>query len=365
MKQTQSINLGGYSFIIEVDALEKLEQYLAKVREHSASDVADELVSDIEERVAELFIERCGKGSVVDIASVEDAISRIGVPESDDSFEEDNKASSNPEPEANTTQKKERKRFYRSMNDRILGGVCSGIARYFGFDVLIIRLVLAGLLLLSTIAPFYLHLTGELILLYILLWVVLPAPKTVEQQCEAEGKPFSYDEFKEAASNVKQKAREGMDEMRRRAPEMKDNIRSAADEARTAPALRGFVRFIAIVVGVVLVLMGVSVLVTTAFTAFAIPTDFFTIQRLLHFNDQGFVLSSFASNPFVKWSCLASIALCGLGFLYGGIMLVFDIQSPRWRPGFVIFILWVIATLLFVLFTGKHAVEFYNIFQHV
>lgn len=56
------------------------------------------------------------------------------------------------------------KRYYRSSTDRIIGGVCGGIAEYFNIDPLLVRLVFATL--------FFGYGTG--LLAYILIWILAP-----------------------------------------------------------------------------------------------------------------------------------------------------------------------------------------------
>jgi glutamyl-tRNA reductase len=81
MKTTENISLAGYAFTIETDAYEELGAYLSDIRTCFSGDAsADEIVADIEERVAELLRERCISGMVVDLTMVRDIKKRIGNP---------------------------------------------------------------------------------------------------------------------------------------------------------------------------------------------------------------------------------------------------------------------------------------------
>ena len=141
MKTTENISLAGYAFTIETDAYETLSRYLAEIRKGFEGDPsADEIVSDIEERIAELLSERCPVGMVVNVSMIEDIRKRIGDPEVLAQTESDNAGTPAPEPKEEKKTSRS-KRLYRNMEERIFGGVCSGLGSYFGIDKVIFRLI--------------------------------------------------------------------------------------------------------------------------------------------------------------------------------------------------------------------------------
>jgi phage shock protein PspC (stress-responsive transcriptional regulator) len=188
MKKTITINLGGMVFHIDEDAFRLLEQYLKSVEEHYAGDTAArEILEDIESRMAELFSERAGSAKkVITRADAQEVINIMGYPE--DFMEED------PGSAQTREERKERshyRRIYRDPDNRILGGVCSGLGAYFNIDPLLFRLIFIGITLLG----------GAGVLLYLILWIVVPEAKTTAQKLEMRGKPVNV-------SNIGKKVKE-------------------------------------------------------------------------------------------------------------------------------------------------------------
>ncbi len=147
MKKTLSIDLGACPFVIDEDAYDMLDNYLKQI---GMRQVAVDEIADIERRLADMFSET--GLAIIHIEAVRNAMVQIGPP---DSF-------GIPKPEP-TAHQKQSKRLYRSRKDRVIGGVCGGLAEYFGVDPLVIRL--AFLLLL-----FF----GGGLILYIIFWIIVP-----------------------------------------------------------------------------------------------------------------------------------------------------------------------------------------------
>ena len=142
MKTTENISLAGYAFTIETDAYEELGTYLEDIRKSFSGDSsADEITSDIEERIAELLSERCSNGTVVNLSMIKDIRKRIGNPEE---LAQEDSATGNTaaEPHTNNESKSWKSRkIYRDIDERILGGVCSGLGAYSGLDKVIFRVL--------------------------------------------------------------------------------------------------------------------------------------------------------------------------------------------------------------------------------
>lgn len=109
MKKTLTINLSGYAFNIDSDAYEMLNIYLDKVSAHLADNERDEIMKDIEARIADLFAERLQNRDVVDGADVAAVIDTLGQPEQFDL----NSDPDEPQPKAAG---KEQKRKYRKLS---------------------------------------------------------------------------------------------------------------------------------------------------------------------------------------------------------------------------------------------------------
>jgi phage shock protein PspC (stress-responsive transcriptional regulator) len=180
MKKVININFQGRVIPIEESAYEDLQKYTDSLRRYFAREEGrDEIINDIENRIAELFSERLKKdatGCITD-ADLNEIIKGIGRPEEFDDAEEmggTNATGNTTGTTAGTQQQawsasaasEPRGSWYRNQNDKVLGGVCSGLAHYLKVDPTIVRILFA----LITLGGF-----GSGILLYIIFWIVLPA----------------------------------------------------------------------------------------------------------------------------------------------------------------------------------------------
>ena len=174
MKKTLTVNLGGRVYHIDEDAYRLLDDYLENLRLHFRKQQgADEIVNDIESRVAELFAERLAQGrEVVTVADVEEVIARMGRPEELDGAGDD---ACPPPPGSHA---KVRRRLYRDPDDRMLGGVAAGLAAYWGWDPTWVRLLMA-LLIFVPYCP--------MIVVYLVLWAVIPLASTASERLSMRG----------------------------------------------------------------------------------------------------------------------------------------------------------------------------------
>ena len=185
MKKTITINLGGMVFNIDDDAYTVLKDYLNRVGKHYERDAsASEILEDIESRMSELFRERMGSGrEVITRTDVENVISIMGFPE-DFVYES---GTEEPRQARRTTTR----RVYRDPDSRVLGGVCGGLGAYFNIDPLVFRILFLVLFFGA----------GTGLILYIILWIVIPEAKTTAQKLEMRGEPVNV-------SNIGKKVRE-------------------------------------------------------------------------------------------------------------------------------------------------------------
>ncbi len=175
MKKIININFHSRVIPIEESAYDILRKYVESLKKHFADEEgADEIVNDIENRFAELFSDRLKKGAVcITDADVNEIITSMGRPED---FDQDEKATgTNGNTDSKTASFAEEatadepRRLYRSENDKMLGGVCGGLAVYLKIDPSVVRIIYAVLILGSF---------GTALLLYLILWVALP-PKSM------------------------------------------------------------------------------------------------------------------------------------------------------------------------------------------
>ena len=196
MKKNISINLFGSLYCIDEDAYELLEKYLENMKRYfSKRDGGDEIADDIEHRVAELFEElKAGGKEAVAIEDVQAIIRRIGNPEDmgyAENIDKDNKSAENNASD-NVEQKKAfgGRKLYRNPDNQVLGGVLSGLCTYFGGnDPLPWRIIFVILGVATQIIPF--------IIIYLILWGIMPMAVTAEDKLKMKGKPVNVDTLNE------------------------------------------------------------------------------------------------------------------------------------------------------------------------
>ena len=171
MKKVININFQGRVIPIEETAYDLLKQYVDSLRRFFANEEGrDEIINDIESRVAELFSDMLKKGNTcITDADVNVVIDSMGRPEDFD--DDETKVKSQLESESGTSANtgdfsQPRGRYFRDENDKILGGVCAGMAHYLRIDPAIVRILFA----IISFGGF-----GMGILIYILLWIVVPS----------------------------------------------------------------------------------------------------------------------------------------------------------------------------------------------
>ncbi len=199
MKRTLTINLGGLVFHMDEDAYEVLRSYLTKIEAQFSDPVEKrEVLDDIESRLAELLQERVhDKKQVVTLQDVSELIEILGDP--------DVIGDSADQSEGQTRDGRSRstgyRRIYRNPDDRILGGVASGLGAYFNITPLLFRILFVVFTLVG----------GSGLLVYLILWIVIPEARTRAQKMEMRGEPVTIenigktvrDEFDQVKKNFK------------------------------------------------------------------------------------------------------------------------------------------------------------------
>ncbi len=165
MKKVININFSGRLINIEEDAYTQLQTYIESLKKYFSNEEGkEEIIADIENRIAEIFYDKQNKGlAAITTVEVDEIISTIGKPED---FGEPEETTTQNSSNTSNEQKQyvNRGKLYRNANDKMLGGVCSGVATYFNIDVVLVRVIFAILLFGA----------GAGFLLYIILWIVLP-----------------------------------------------------------------------------------------------------------------------------------------------------------------------------------------------
>lgn len=191
MKEITRIHLAKTPYDIELDAKEVLQKYLSEIKQMMGSE---DTMYEIEARMVELLGERgVQNNGIITMSDVEDLRSKMGLPKefSDSESTEDSQANLTP---SNSPAK----RLMRDTDNAIFGGVCAGIAAYWGINPLWVRL-------LFIISPFITF--GTALLVYIIIWISLPEAKTAAEKLQMRGEPVTLDSLKKAANNSESKYR--------------------------------------------------------------------------------------------------------------------------------------------------------------
>ena len=186
MNKTININLAGIIFHLDEVAYEKFKTYLSNVKTALGKEESgEEIIADIEARIAEIFNLRMKEtgAQVVGLADVEFIIETLGQPEAfiDESENEAPKSSS-----------KETRRFFRNPDEKVIGGVCSGIGAYFDIEPVWIRILFLILLFF----------TGIGFLTYVILWAAIPEAKTTAQKLQMRGEAVNLNNIEKLFTKV-------------------------------------------------------------------------------------------------------------------------------------------------------------------
>lgn len=194
MKITVSINLGGYSFNIDEDAYAELKRYLKNLEMHFAGEESSsEILSDIETRMAELFRSKLtGYKQVITLTDVNEVIAIMGSPEDISDNEGPTRREKFSKPGTH--------RMYRDPDRRIIGGVCAGMGAYWDIEPWIIRVIFLALVLGGGIG----------VVIYLILYVVLPEAKSTAQKIEMKGDPVNIHNIKESVKKEFETVRKNM-----------------------------------------------------------------------------------------------------------------------------------------------------------
>jgi phage shock protein PspC (stress-responsive transcriptional regulator) len=181
-------------FHIDENAYQKLQRYLEAIKRSFAGTTgSDEIIADIEARIAELFYEKMeNERQVITAKEVDEVISIMGQPEDyhiDEEIFEDAPSGSR------STGPSRVKKLYRDIDRKYIGGVCAGLEYYIGLDALWIRLIFLFLAIFAG---------GFGLIAYIILWILVPEAVTTAQKLDMTGEPVNI-------SNIEKKVKEGFD----------------------------------------------------------------------------------------------------------------------------------------------------------
>ena len=340
MNKTININLAGSFFHVDENAYAHLQKYLDAVRATlSPEDSIEEIMNDIEARIAELFSESMtSNDQVITLSRVKEIIDIMGQPQD---FDPEGAAESNA-----AEQYKSIKQLFRDEENKYLGGVASGLGHYLGIDCLWIRLIWLLLFFFSS---------GTFFMIYILFWILVPAAKSTSDKLKMKGEPINI-------SNIEKRVKEGYDKF-------SDNMKSVDYDKYGNQVKRGSNRVVELIgnllkgtLTVLAKLLGVLMLIFSITTLLGLAFGLFSAGSLEFWGQadliQYYQAVSVAQIPF--WALLTIVFLAvGIPFIVlfivGLKLLIPNLKSMGWTPKILIFALWIASILALIFFGAKHA----------
>ncbi len=341
MNKTITSNIAGYVFHIDENAFDKLDAYLNTIRSYfSDSQGKDEIIADIEARLAEMLQEKIGSTKeVVTLVDVNYVIQKMGQPEA---FMDDD-----PESAAWTEQRTEprrtgSKRLFRDSDSRVVGGVCSGVSHYLGIgDPIWLRLALV----ISAI--FF----GSGFLLYLILWIIIPEATTTSEKLQMRGEHVTV-------SNIEKRVNEELETVKNKWNEFHGNSGAGRKVGNAFHNLINllinlvtmFFKFIAKIIGFGFLVTGIIGFISIAAIVLSFPD-------LVHIGSDGIVgspminelLAGMFSSGFqlhaFRFSILLAWGIPLLLMAYLGAKLMVNIRNKSRYVILPLIALWIIGSL--------------------
>ena len=344
MNKTVNINLANTLFHIDEDAYNKMRKYLESVKRSFANTPgSDEILADIEARIAELFYEKLeNERQVITHKEVDAVIAIMGQPEDymvdEDIFED--------EPKSQKTNETTRvKKLYRDTDQKYVAGVSSGLAHYLGIDPLWVRILWVFLTIGSG---------GGFILLYGLLWILIPEARTTSQKLDMRGETVNI-------SNIERKVKEGFDDVA-------DRVKSVDYEKVGNTVKKGGKTFFDTIGDIIMFLfkifgkfIGILLIIIGASTLIGLFIGLMTVGILdmVHVPGVDFYNVINSTNLPIWFVSLLAFFAVGIPFfflLYLGLkILVTNLKSIGNIAKFTLLGLWLLSVILLVVFGIREA----------
>ncbi|HAP70311.1 MAG TPA: hypothetical protein DCR04_11410, partial [Flavobacteriales bacterium] len=263
MNKTITSNIASYVFHIDENAFDKLDAYLNTIRTYfTDSQGKDEIIADIEARLAEMLHEKIGDmKQVVSLDDVNQVIIIMGQPEA---FIDDDPESASWTEQKSQPSGSETKRLFRDPDNNVIGGVCAGVSNYLGLgDAIWLRLAL--------VISFFFF--GSGFLLYVILWIIIPEAKTTADKLQMRGENVTV-------SNIEKRVNEELGTVKNKWNDLHGNSgagRKIGNLLHRIITLVGnvvllFIKFIGKIIGFAFVIVGIIGLLSVIGIPFGLPT---------------------------------------------------------------------------------------------
>ena len=343
MNKTVTVNIGGIVFHIDENAYERFKQYLEAIRSHfTTAEGRDEIMQDIESRIAEMFQDRIKDSKqVITLEDVEEVTIQMGRPEQfgDEAAHEEQSKSERPEVQEGPV----KRRLFRNPDDKLLGGVCSGVANYFDIDAVWVRLAFA----------FIFFVFGSGFLLYILLWIIVPEAKTTAEKLQMRGEPVTI-------SNIEKNVKEEMEQIRKNAGETGKDVSKKAGTVvgRIFEAIGEVIKFFFVLLGKLIAIFFMFIGIIVAFAMFV---SLLALLKIPGTHYPAVWHYAFASETHFVLGFIGVVLLIGIPFLmlaYAGARMLFNIKKSSKIVGFTALGLWLVGVGICLVIGIRLASEF-------
>jgi len=326
MNKTVTVNIGGIVFHIDENAYERFKAYLESIRLHfTTAEGRDEIMQDIESRIAEMFQEKVKDSKqVITLEDVEEVTLLMGRPEQFNDSDNSNEEKQEPIIEGKT-----QKRLFRNPDEKVVGGVCSGIAAYFDIDPVWIRLIFAGALIFF----------GSGFLLYVILWIIIPQADSSVEKLKMRGEAVNV-------SSIEKNVQEG-------SKPKKDSFVSRFFEG-VGTLFKYLFLFIGKLIAIIFLFIGLVIGVAMFFSILA-------LFRLPGTHIPEFLRHVFPDGFQFGLAFICAVLLIAIPFLmlaYAGARMLFNIQKSSRVVGFTALGLWLLALVVCIILGIKVGSEF-------
>ena len=338
MKKTVQIHIGGRHFHMDEDAFHKLNHYLESLKSHFAAEgeTGREIIEDIEQRIAELLEKRITDGKqAIAFDDVQSVITTLGKVE-DFIYS----GATGDIPDHGTYDHRGNRRFYRDEDSNFIGGVAAGLGAYFDIDPLWIRLAFVGLT--------FLHGLG--ILIYVILWIVVPKARTTAEKLQMRGMPVTLSTIKESVNTEYDKFRSNL-----------NNLGKSGAADKTRNVLENLIRAIGLVfvaifkfiigaIGVMFLVIGSIFLAVMIMILLGFTNIFghFHVWNMLDFPHFSHLFAS-SGHYYVLIVTLVILVLIPIVVLiYWGIKIIFNIRTQHRVLRAFVLTAWILALVLFI-----------------
>lgn len=322
MNKTLTVNIAGSVFHIEENAFVKLDIYLKTIKANFPLEERDEILHDIELRIAELFLEELNfSKEVITLKDVERVIHIMGTPDDYNLQQEYDKS--------DQTNHVRAKKLFRDTQNKVLGGVLSGLGHYFNIDVIWLRIIFVILVLFF----------GTGVLLYILLWILIPAAKTTSQILEMQGQPINV-------NTIENSVKKNIDNFQQNLAQIDlDPIKNKAKKATKATG-----SVIAQTLGIIFIVvscLGLIPLIILLFSALSLNNP--EILDILDSQNLAIDIAGFTALSTILWAGFFIAALPLVGIFIIGLRLLYSNIKYVVLTLIILFILWIGSIIAFII----------------